>query len=90
MRTKRLIGLIAAIALCGCSPSPNNAVATEAAPEPTNAATASSGLMPGARPVTADDPVVCCQFGGARGSSIRSLCAQNQGTERPRSECPGM
>lgn len=84
-----IIGIIAvAIMLGGCGgPPANNAIATEAAPEPANTASTASGLMPGARPVTADDPVVCCRFGSAHGSSIRSLCAQNHGTELPRSTC---
>ncbi len=86
MHTRTLIGLIAAIGLSACGgPSANNAaLTTEAAPPPTNS---TAGLTPGASPVTADDPVVCCQIGAAHGSSTRSLCARNNGTEVPRSTC---
>lgn len=57
--------------------------AASATPAPSAAPAAKA-----ATPATADDPVVCCKFGGVKGSSTKKLCEDGKGTVVPDGECP--
>ena len=50
-----------------------------------SAALAASAAAPAAG--GADDPVVCCKFGGVKGSSTKKLCESQKGTVVPDGEC---
>ena len=60
--------------------------AGSAAKATSSAATAATGAKPTA--AAANDPVVCCKFGGVKGSSTKKLCEDGKGTVVPDSECP--
>ena len=81
-----LVGLLSVTACGGTEEAAPPVPAVVPAPAPA----APGAVAPAVPAVPADDPVVCCEFSGAAGSSTRTLCASFHGTEVPLARCPGM
>jgi hypothetical protein len=62
-----------------------SATAATAAAATASGAPAAKAAATGA---AANDPVVCCKFGGVKGSSTKKLCEDGKGTVVPDGECP--
>jgi hypothetical protein len=90
---KLALSTFAVVVLCcasiGCDKKED--AAKPASSGTTTAASAAPGAAakPGNPAVAnANDPVVCCKFGGVKGSSTKKLCEDGKGTVVPDAECP--
>ena len=61
-----------------------------AAPAPAPAATEAPAAEGGEAAAEGGDAeeVICCEFGGAKGTATRAKCEEYKGTIHPRSDCP--
>lgn len=83
MKTFTLAFVVLGVLCSGCSKK-------EEVPSVAPGAAASAPAVKAATPAAnaANDPVVCCKFGGVKGSSTKKLCEDGKGTVVPDSDCP--
>lgn len=82
------LGLVAALSAGACKKD-----AAKPADKPAAGAKAPGSAAAGsaaATPAPTGDAMVCCEFGGAKGTSTAALCEQSKGKVVPNDQCPGM
>ena len=73
MRFKQLVSLVALATLIACGGDSKEAEAKG------DAAAGDGGNA---------EEIICCEYGGAKGTATRAKCEESKGKIHPRSECP--